>query len=140
MFSLNFVQNLVTGKISQHTESGPEVDWYGDGCSMSKAAQTDKAALGTPALKNPGAEIWLRVDFSSLRLLPYIPYVCERQGRKNAFTCHSCAMGYTGTNTSLVEFIAWGGIILLNSALCQILKLRTLPYVPHYFALMLFIF
>lgn len=61
-------------------------------------------------------------------------------GSEDAFTLHSCAMGYTGTNTSLIKFIAKGRIILLNFARCQILKLRRLPYMPYYFTLMLSIF
>jgi len=47
------------------------------------------------------------------------------------FTCHSFAVGCIGTNIDLMEFVALGGegedcyLILLNSTLCRILKLRT---------------
>lgn len=63
-FSLDFGQNLVTGKIGQHAQSGPAIDRSYDGSSMFKAAQTSKAALETSLLKNHGAEMWLRMNLS----------------------------------------------------------------------------
>lgn len=56
LFSLNFGQDLLTGKIDEHTQSGSAVGRNGDGYGIPKAAQTSRAALETP-----GTEIWLRI-------------------------------------------------------------------------------
>lgn len=115
LFSLNFGQTLVTGKIGEHAQSGPAVEEMMMMMMMmiaSKAVQTSKAALETPLLKNPGGHIWLRMDLSWPRLLPYLQSDVHRA--KGMLLLVTIVPWVTkAPNTGLMEFVALGGIVNL---------------------------
>lgn len=112
-----------------------------DVSSTSKAAHTTRAALETPCrrtlVQRSGSGCTCPV-----RLLTYLQSV-DGHRAKECFQLSQLSYGLEGTkhrSDGICCFVGDCQLILLSSSLCWILKLRTLPCVTYYFALMLFIF